>query len=189
MDAEFSDLSMRPREKFPQNLRLLRISRGFVRARHFAEAIGIGENRYTRYERGEAEPNIDLIYKICDVLKAAPNDLFGIGEDRNILRGEPLPRPGFADLPQAAPSNSTLSRDRQAAGWELARELAVLEVGEGHGTPAERLKATAAIFLELDRSPFHVIARILASPAAAAKPAEALQDINDLVDAYLALLD
>jgi transcriptional regulator with XRE-family HTH domain len=189
MHVEPNARFVRPREKFPQNLRLLRISRGFARARHFAEAIGIGENRYTRYERGEAEPNIDLIYKICDVLKAAPNDLFGIGEDRNMLRIDPSQRPGFADLPQAAPSLSTPHQDRQVAGWALARELAALEMGDSKGTAAERLKATAAIFLELERSPFHVIARILSGPAAATKPSEALKTVNDLVDAYLALLD
>lgn len=189
MEAELSDLSMRPREKFPQNLRLLRISRGFARARHFAEAIGIGENRYTRYERGEAEPNIELIYKICDVLKAAPNDLFGIGEARAASRSDPGQRPGFAELPQAGPPLSTPSQDRQSAGWHLSRELALLEMGEGSGSPTEQLKATAAIFLELDRSPFHVIARVLSGPVAQAKPPEALKVVNDLVDAYLALLD
>ena len=48
-----------------------------MRARNFARALGIEENTYTRYERAEAEPNLTLIDKICNVLRITPDALFG----------------------------------------------------------------------------------------------------------------
>ena len=49
-----------------------------MRARSFARALGIEENTYTRYERAEAEPNLTLIAKICNVLRITPDALFGL---------------------------------------------------------------------------------------------------------------
>ena len=50
---------------------------GYARARSFAKALGIEENRYTRYERGETEPDVTLIQKICQTLRITPDELFG----------------------------------------------------------------------------------------------------------------
>jgi len=41
-------------------LRRMGIENGFSLARQFARALGIEENRYTRYERAEVEPNLTL---------------------------------------------------------------------------------------------------------------------------------
>ena len=63
------------RLEFAKRLRQLRIEKGFVHAREFARALDIEENRYTRYERAEAEPSFTLIHRICVTLQVSPNDL------------------------------------------------------------------------------------------------------------------
>ena len=65
------------RAAFAKRLREQRIQGGYVRARNFAKVLGIEENTYTRYERAEAEPNLTLIHKICEVLRLTPDALFG----------------------------------------------------------------------------------------------------------------
>ncbi len=49
------------RIQFGVRLKSLRLSAGFRTARAFAEALELDENRYTRYERGEVEPNLATI--------------------------------------------------------------------------------------------------------------------------------
>ncbi|MBS0244706.1 MAG: helix-turn-helix transcriptional regulator, partial [Proteobacteria bacterium] len=49
------------RAEFARRLRELRIPRGFRTARSLARALEIDENRYTRYERAEVEPDLDMI--------------------------------------------------------------------------------------------------------------------------------
>lgn len=60
---------------FARRLRELRVPRGFRTARSLASALGIDENRYTRYERAEVEPDLGLLMKICETLALTPNDL------------------------------------------------------------------------------------------------------------------
>jgi transcriptional regulator with XRE-family HTH domain len=68
------------RLEFARRLRQLRIERGFKHARKFARALGIEENRYTRYERAEVEPTLTLIHRMCELLEASPNHLLGSTE-------------------------------------------------------------------------------------------------------------
>jgi transcriptional regulator with XRE-family HTH domain len=46
------------RTRFGLRLRKLRLEAGFKTERAFAHALDMEENRYTRYERGEVEPNL-----------------------------------------------------------------------------------------------------------------------------------
>jgi transcriptional regulator with XRE-family HTH domain len=71
------------RLEFAKRLRWWRTARGFVRARDFASVLGIKENRYTRYERAEVEPNLALIHKMCETLRVSPNDLLGSTESNS----------------------------------------------------------------------------------------------------------
>lgn len=64
------------RKAFAKRLRTLRAYRGINTAREMADRLGIDENRYTRYERAETEPDISLIIRICETLKVSPNALF-----------------------------------------------------------------------------------------------------------------
>src|SRR5215813_13865847 len=68
------------RAEFARRLRTLRAQRGYERARHFAKALGIEENRYTRYERAEVEPNLTLLFEICQTLAVTPNELMGFAD-------------------------------------------------------------------------------------------------------------
>jgi len=78
LDSAASPLS--PRGRFASQLRHLRAQKGFATARAFAQALGIEENRYTRYERAEVEPSLTLIHKMCVTLQVSPNDLLGHNE-------------------------------------------------------------------------------------------------------------
>ena len=67
------------RALFAGNLRRLRVERGFRSASEFARKLGIDQNRYTRYERAEVEPNLSVFLKICDTLQSSPNELLKPG--------------------------------------------------------------------------------------------------------------
>jgi transcriptional regulator with XRE-family HTH domain len=69
------------RLQFAKRLKQLRTEKGFRLARTFAHALGIAENRYTRYERAEVEPSLTLIHKMCGTLRVSPNDLLGLTEN------------------------------------------------------------------------------------------------------------
>jgi transcriptional regulator with XRE-family HTH domain len=55
----------------------LRVARGYHTAKQFAVALGLQQNRYTRYERAEVEPCLTVIDKMCRVLNVLPSDLLG----------------------------------------------------------------------------------------------------------------
>src|SRR6185295_19350748 len=82
------------RSQFAQRLKNLRTQRGFDRARYFAKSLGIEENRYTRYERAEVEPNLTLIHKMCETLRVSPNELLGFADVRH---RHPSGIPGLAE--------------------------------------------------------------------------------------------
>lgn len=65
------------RTAFGERLRTLRMARGHSTARAVANATGLDENRYARYERGEVEPSLATILKLCRTLEVEPNELFG----------------------------------------------------------------------------------------------------------------
>jgi len=77
------------RLQFAKRLKLLRTEKGFTHARAFAKALGIEENRYTRYERAEVEPSLTLIHRICQTLQVSPNDLLGLATDASAAAIEP----------------------------------------------------------------------------------------------------
>jgi transcriptional regulator with XRE-family HTH domain len=79
------------RLQFAKRLKLLRTEKGYAHARAFAKALGIEENRYTRYERAEVEPSLTLIHRICQTLQASPNDLLGLAADAPAAAIEPAP--------------------------------------------------------------------------------------------------
>jgi transcriptional regulator with XRE-family HTH domain len=79
------------RLQFAMRLKQLRTEKGFVHARTFARALGIEENRYTRYERAEVEPSLTLIHRMCQTLQVSPNDLLGFTADIPAETLEPSP--------------------------------------------------------------------------------------------------
>lgn len=74
------------RESFAERLRALRKARGFKTARSFAEALEIDQNTYTRYERGEVEPNVGLLDRIWNLLDLPNNHLIGLPLAKPIVK-------------------------------------------------------------------------------------------------------
>ncbi|MFT5509304.1 MAG: transcriptional regulator with XRE-family HTH domain [Hyphomicrobiaceae bacterium] len=133
------------RSRFAQRLRAIRIPRGFKTARSFAEALEIDENRYTRYERAEVEPDLQLLMRICNLLSATPNDLlcdtigappveldmpYGFAEQ---AAGTYIASGAVAQqrqMPAAVPHGAdALAEARKAIAWDLATVIAAIEAG------------------------------------------------------------
>ena len=54
---------------FADRLRIAREQAGYDSARIFADALGIKEQTYRRYERGETTPPYELLRDICKLTK------------------------------------------------------------------------------------------------------------------------
>jgi transcriptional regulator with XRE-family HTH domain len=121
------------REYFARRLKELRIPRGYPTARSLSRALGIDENRYTRYERAEVEPDLSLLLKICGLLRASPNDLLvpaGFDDQQSLYQAEPISPAGPAALPPRAQASTAPAaaapadpQRRRAIMWQLASEV------------------------------------------------------------------
>jgi len=162
------------RARFAQRLRAIRIPRGYKTARSFANALDIDENRYTRYERAEVEPDLQLLMKICGLLGATPNDLLcdtigmqpldvempmGFAE-RAVGGGyQPTAQAIYAPAAQQRSAPDSLGEARRAVAWELAAVVAMLEArAEGLDpetlSQMDRLRRIAALHARIDANPF-----------------------------------
>jgi transcriptional regulator with XRE-family HTH domain len=173
---------------FAQRLKELRAARGFRTARSLAHALDIDENRYTRYERAEVEPDLALLMRICETLGATPNELLAGWAQAS---GE-QPLAGFsekaasADLVTApAEAGRGTARVRQRAlAWQLAGELAQLRA-KPHA-PLTNLQIKFRLFSEIERDPFAVISRLAEDPALAGLDPPAQARIATLMDDLIA---
>jgi transcriptional regulator with XRE-family HTH domain len=180
------------RREFSRRLRELRVLKGYRTARSLANALGIDENRYTRYERAEVEPDFELLRKLTQVLGVTSNDLLGALSPTpgGFREGEPT----VATSGNASDYGAPGMRDRiGAARWRLAEAIA-----EARASPADddrpaasavHLKATSSVFQELERASFSAIATYLAEPAIMQASAEALQRIQDLIHELSSAVD
>lgn len=66
------------RSEFAKRLRERRYLMGFRTARAFALELGVCENRYSRWERAQTEPSLEMIVQICRTLEVTPNDLISL---------------------------------------------------------------------------------------------------------------
>lgn len=186
------------RRQFARRLREFRIARGFKTARSLARTLGIDENRYTRYERAEVEPDLVLIQRICETLRVTPNDLFGAGD--NVRRGEPgyaasaAPTiTGFAEpeaLLAAETSPDTRMR-RDSVTWTLACAVAELQVKTEEtastlpdAPPLATLQRAARLFSDLERRPFAAVSEILLLPAVVGASQGEARRIGELVEVF-----
>ena len=178
------------RQEFARRLRELRVPRGFRTARSLARALSIDENRYTRYERAEVEPDLELLVRICGTLGVTPNELLGIDS----LPQSAVPTAGaMADPPaefraefppaEAAPPAFAL----QSIGWSLCRLVVQLrqnlDATSDGGTPSPLayLQLVTSLQLELDRQPFEVIRQIVRDPAVIGAPDAVTYELHDLI--------
>ena len=176
------------RARFAQRLKTLRTQRGFDRARYFAKALGIEENRYTRYERAEVEPSLTLIHKMCETLRVSPNELLGLPD---------VPHHGSAVLSPAEPAAPGGHGERVGKGtdpvsllaWSLAAEAVAIRQArtaksKPAGDPLAALRETSALFSGLQAEPFKTVAAILGDAALMDIGAEHKTQLAELIQAY-----
>ncbi|HEY7552403.1 MAG TPA: helix-turn-helix transcriptional regulator [Hyphomicrobiaceae bacterium] len=173
------------RSQFAKRLKTMRVQGGFERARYFAKALDIEENRYTRYERAEVEPSLTLIHKICDVLRVSPNELLGFPEQRSA----PIPD-GFAEgaEPFGHPAN-TAERHLELLAWRLASEVAAVRSGQRAGArepgdPFAVTRETGKLYQLLLKDPFNTIAGIVGDEALKGLGSDRKSDLARLVAAF-----
>jgi transcriptional regulator with XRE-family HTH domain len=174
-------------------LKAIRVPKGYRTARSFARALDIDENRYTRYERAEVEPSLDLLLRICELLGATPNDLLCdyIGTPATIQGTA-----GFAEergYPSLSGDNARSSGGgieqktrTDATAWLLATELATLQTRQdaidGEVSPFRRLELTSEIFHKVKTSPFGVFSGLAAEMRSSQADMETQTRIYALVD-------
>jgi transcriptional regulator with XRE-family HTH domain len=172
-----SQASTDARKEFARRLRELRINRGYKTARSLATALAIDENRYTRYERAEVEPDIGLIQRICATLELSPNELFGTAREMPPASAAA----GFAEIGKGY----AVGRDGRArATWLLACAVAELQTrvepaGKRH---LARLQQTARLFTDLERRSFAAVSEILLLPAVSHAAPDEVRYIGRLVE-------
>jgi transcriptional regulator with XRE-family HTH domain len=166
------------RSQFAKRLKSMRVQGGFERARYFAKALGIEENRYTRYERAEVEPSLTLIHKMCDVLRVTPNELLGFPEHRS------SPLPGFAEDAAEYVARGEMAPERhvELLAWRLASEVA--HVRGGHRDPFTIKGDAGRLYQLLLKDPFNTIAGIVSDEALKGLDADRKSDLAQLVDAF-----
>ena len=172
------------RSQFAKRLKAMRVQGGFDRARYFAKALGIEENRYTRYERAEVEPSLTLIHKMCDVLRVSPNELLGFPEHRGTAM------PGFAEdaAAELGARDSPPERHAELLAWRLASEVAAVRnghraPGKESGDPLAVTRDTGKLYQLLLKDPFNTIAGIVSDEALKGLDAERKSELAQLVDA------
>ena len=57
------------------NIQQARLRRGMTQEQ-VAAKLGLTQNHYGRFERGEIRPNLDRLYQICEVLSVPIEDMF-----------------------------------------------------------------------------------------------------------------
>lgn len=166
------------RREFARRLRELRIRRGFRTARSLAAALAIDENRYTRYERAEVEPDIGLIQRICQTLRLSPDALLGTGPDKH---PGPQPGQGFAEPGDNDPNGLDA---RARVMWLLASAVAdLLTRNEPPGKrQLIRLQQAARVYSDLERRSFAAVSEILLLPVLSEASPEEAQNIGRLVE-------
>jgi len=155
------------RREFAKRLRELRVPRGFRTARSLARALNIDENRYTRYERAEVEPDLTMIRRICEILDITPDDLLYC---RRAEHTEPTPSETHAMNGNDRPSARTApgASDLQTCAWMLAEAATDVRcrhaalVTSHDGTPLASVAATCRLYQALMDRPFESIAELLA---------------------------
>lgn len=182
------------RSQFAKRLKAIRTRRGFERARYFAQSLGIEENRYTRYERAEVEPNLTLIYKMCETLRVTPNELLGFSESEIAADVDMDPLANFSESgqPRYGRIVPPAAETRDALAWRLAAEVVSLHREAGaKGKPAvadplKRMQDTGSLFRSLQSEPFGTVAQILADPALDVVDAARKAELADLIETFTA---
>ncbi|MFV0299158.1 MAG: helix-turn-helix domain-containing protein [Hyphomicrobiaceae bacterium] len=163
------------RNEFARRLRELRVPRGYPTARSFARALDIDENRYTRYERAEVEPDLFMLRRICEVLDVTPTDLLSpapeISHKMAARRNGHAHRPVNVEAGGNSAANGTSNHDFSivTAAWDLAVSIvAARERTNSTASEADATDSTLAdigktgeVYRQLVREPFETISVVL----------------------------
>lgn len=175
--------------EFANRLREYRVPRGYRTARMFARALGIDENRYTRYERAEVEPDLALLVRICTLLEITPNDLLGFPEI-----SKPVAPAGFAEAGSAdgqpaltgGPAERVI-RNQRAIAWQIACKLAAQPLdGQVSNDPLTLLARTSGLFREIEADPFEFVATAADKSVLKALPPERQSEVVASMNELLA---
>lgn len=172
------------RARFAQRLKTLRVQKGYLRARYFAKSLGIEENRYTRYERAEVEPDLTLLQKMCEVLRVTPNELVGFAE----YGGPPL-APTFAEEASEYAGGDRFGRQLGMLAWRLASEAAVIRNKQraqvkGAADPLAIARETGKLFQQLQSDPFGMVAAIAADEDLKKLDARRKAELAELITSF-----
>ncbi|MEO1719703.1 MAG: helix-turn-helix transcriptional regulator [Pseudomonadota bacterium] len=165
------------RQTFSNRLRELRKAAGFRSARALAERLEIDENRYTRYERAEVEPSLQLLVQICNTLSVSPNALldFAAAPTDGSYPIVESTAGGFAETeqpPLRQEGSGTTHGSLEAEAWALAGTIAQLsaERPAGRSTTVEppqfdQLIAVSELYKRIRSDPFGFSADVLTNTA------------------------
>ncbi len=176
---------------FAKRLKALRIPRGFSTARSFANALEIDENRYTRYERAEVEPDLSLLVKMCSLLAVTPNDLLDTPTGSHLINGfsdgatAPILQDSGARRQHNGHDNSNASVLKSALAWRLAEEVAKLEKLDGLNR-IDTVGRVSKLFAEIEVDPFSYVASITRDPRISAMDNSTATQFAALAEALIA---
>ncbi len=71
---------------FGDNLRRMRLKKGFYKVIDFSEASGIDKAMVTRYELGKTLPRLDKLVAICNALDVTVEELFYSDETKLLYK-------------------------------------------------------------------------------------------------------
>jgi len=171
------------RARFAQRLKTLRVQKGYLRARYFAKSLGIEENRYTRYERAEVEPDLTLLQKMCEALRVTPNELIGFAE-----YGGHLPTVAFAEEAGGYAGGGRFDRQLGMLAWRLASEAAAIRNKQRHAKgaadPLALARETGKLFQQLQSDPFGMVAAIAADEDLKKLDARRKAELAELITSF-----
>lgn len=131
----------------------------------------IDENRYTRYERAEVEPDLDMIRRICATLSVTPNDLLGHAEPDGPARSSRQRGRSGAQPPQVDGAATSGPFGIATAAWRLAeaatdlrRAVAKSANGASPDGPLAAVSHTGTLYKALMHQPFEAITELLGDP-------------------------
>lgn len=190
------------RLEFAQRLRELRVPRGFRTARSLAKALDIDENRYTRYERAEVEPDLTMIRRICATLGVTPDALlspldFDDEPDQASKNGK-VPCHAGADTSEESSGHTSTSSGHngtggntqapQTAAWFLAEAATGLmrqHNGPAAVAPLAMVAETCRLYQALMERPFETISQLLMQSDVSHANVEAANALRTAIEQFV----
>lgn len=72
---------------FGRRLRKARESGGYRSAQSFSAVLGVEPHTYRKYERGQSEPNFEILVRICELLQVDTSALIPVDMPRKKSSG------------------------------------------------------------------------------------------------------